>query len=62
MEGRDLIRGLVQPASSLSDNIMQENERERGGKMGVPICEESHVRLKKARYGTERGLVVSYSH
>ena len=57
-EGRDLIRGLVQPASSLSDNIMQEKE---GGKMGVPICEEeSHVRLKRARYGT-KGLVVSSS-
>ena len=60
MEGRDLISGLVQPASSLSDNIMQERGRE-GGKMGVPICEESHVRLKKARYETE-GLVVSFSH
>ena len=57
-EGRDLIRGLVQPASSLSDNIMQEKE---GGKMGVPICEEeSHVSLKKARYET-KGLAVSFS-
>ena len=28
--------------------------------MGVPICEESHVRLKKARYET-KGLVVSSS-